>query len=223
MPGRGGQDRPLPPSLSPVLQPAGRAQVSRISSERRAHSASLGDSDIGSRCTRSSTELAADWRPESGWGHLGRGAPTPAMNPATCSPKCWLHNAEIKAEFRHSGNLTYLTSEIIKHSRLLRTSGSAMFIRCWPSQGSRLWIFIDQTISYLMICLLCHRMYQGDYENSIITQTFTGSRPCEGGDADKSEGCWSSPAMRTDRWTAGSWAMALKTLREEWVGIQTRI
>ena len=32
-------------------------------------------------------------------------------------------------------------------------------------------------------------MYQGDYENSLITQTFTGSHPCEGGDADKSEGC----------------------------------
>lgn len=47
-------------------------------------------------------------------------------NPA----KCWLHSAEIKTEFKHSGNLTYSTSEIIKHSVLLRTSGSAMFIRC---------------------------------------------------------------------------------------------
>ena len=44
-------------------------------------------------------------------------------------------------------------------------------------------------IKLLAICLFCYRMYQGDYENSLITQTFTGSRPCEGGDADKSEGC----------------------------------
>lgn len=45
--------------------------------------------------------------------------------------KCWLHGVEIKTEVKCSENLTFSTSEVVKHSAVLRILVSAVCISCY--------------------------------------------------------------------------------------------
>lgn len=55
-----------------------------------------------------------------------RQPPTQWLTP----PKCWLHGVEIQTEVKCSENPTFLTSEVVEHSVVLRILVSAVFSSC---------------------------------------------------------------------------------------------
>lgn len=97
------------------------------------------------------------WPQAEGQGGNGQGPTTPATH-TVAPPKCWLLAADIKIEVKYSENLTFLTSDVIKLSVVLRILVSAMFTSCFMHRGyiihGKETIRIYQTIKGLIdICI----------------------------------------------------------------------